>query len=195
MRKEIIANLRPTINSYETVQHCITPDFCLFVHITIWPNVRPPADLGAFCDNRSRMNPRRIARPLIEKLEDLAEVHVRIGRAQRGQRRQGSLPVHSNPFFDEDGRGARRLQQREVPPIRQEGDLPRFGILNPGDSANLEVRRAFQPASQFLRNLSKFHGEGSSNCCVAFVGLSASLAQGKEGSTASQSDYSLKRRG
>src|SRR5712692_2888448 len=35
----------------------------------------------------------------------------------------------------------------------------------------------------------------SSIRCVAFVGLSASLAQAKEGSTARQSDYSLKRRG
>src|SRR5260370_17755544 len=109
MRKEIIANLRPTINSYETVQHCITPDFCLFVHITIWPNVRPPADLGAFCDNRSRMNPRPIARPLIEKLEDLAEVHVRIVRAQCGQRRQGSLPVHTSPFSHTDVLAAHML--------------------------------------------------------------------------------------
>src|SRR5260370_42071142 len=100
MRKEIIANLRPTINSYETVQHCITPDFCLFVHITIWPNVRPPADLGAFCDNRRRMNPRRVARPLMERLEGLAEVHVSVSAARRGHRRPGRRPGHTNPFYD-----------------------------------------------------------------------------------------------
>jgi hypothetical protein len=39
---------------------------------------------------------------------------------------------------------------------------------------------AFQSASQFLRNFSKFH-EGLLN---TFLGLTASLAQAKEGSTA-----------
>src|SRR6266478_732736 len=125
----------------------------------------------------------------------MSKREVRVGRAQRRQGWQGCFSLHRNSFFDEDRRGARRLQQRKVPPICEERDLPRFGVLNPSHSANVEFRRALQSASQFLRNFSKFHGKGSSIYCVAFAGLSASLAQAKEGSTARQSDYSLKRRG
>src|SRR5260370_2973911 len=140
------------------------------------------------------MNHCRIAELVIKKFYAVGQGEVRVRRAQRRQRRQGSVAIHGNSFFDEDGRGARRLQQRKVPPICQERDLPRFGVLNPSHSANVEFRRTFQPASQFLRNFSKFH-EGAPQSVVAFVGLSASLAQAKEGSTARQSDYSLKRRG
>src|SRR5260370_496425 len=140
------------------------------------------------------MNHCRIAELVIKKFYAVGQGEVRVRRAQRRQRRQGSVAIHGNSFFDEDGRGARRLQQRKVPPICQERDLPRFGVLNPSHSANVEFRRTFQPASQFLRNFSKFH-EGAPQSVVAFVGLSASLAQAKEGSTAGQSDYSLKRRG
>ena len=71
MRKEIIPNLGAAVNGYEAMQHRIAPDFCLFLHITIRPNVRALADPGAFRDNRCWMNPRRIARRLIEKLEAL----------------------------------------------------------------------------------------------------------------------------
>src|SRR5260370_27945607 len=99
--------------------------------------------------------------------------------AQRAQGGRGGLRTQRTSFFKKTRRGTRGLQQRKVPPIRQEGNLPRFGKLDPRHPANLEFRRTFQSASQFLRKFSKFH-RGAPQF---FMGLSASLAQAKEGST------------
>src|SRR6266446_2163508 len=49
------------------------------------------------------------------------------------------------------------MEQRKVPPIGKERNLPRFGMLDSGYPANLEFRWTFQSASQFLRNFGKFH--------------------------------------
>src|SRR5882724_865548 len=70
------------------------------------------------------------------------------------------------------------MEQRKVPPIGKERNLPCLGMLDSRYPANLEFRWTFQLASQFLRNFSKFH-EGAPQY---FLGLSASLAQAKEGS-------------
>src|SRR5437773_2853302 len=64
-------------------------------------------------------------------------------------------------------------------------------MFDAGDAANVDFGRAFQAASEFLRDFSKFHGEAP-ECLVR---LPASLAQAKEGSTAGPRAYSLKRRG
>src|SRR5437899_7487106 len=53
-------------------------------------------------------------------------------------------------------------------------------MFDPGDSVNLDFRRAFQAATQFLRDIGKSHGEAPE----LLVRLIASFAQGKEGSTA-----------
>src|SRR2546429_237162 len=84
---------------------------------------------------------------------------VGICRAQRGGGGRGRLRVQRNSFFEENRRGARGLKQREVPPIGEERDLPRFGMFDAGDSANLDFRRAFQAATQFLRDIGKSHGK------------------------------------
>src|SRR6266481_3502763 len=182
VREEIIANLRAAINCNETVQHGVAPNFDVFVHIAVRPNMRPVANLCGFRDDGCRMNPRRIGRRLIEKLDRLCKCQIGIAGAQRRKRRQRRLPLQGNSFFDEDRRGARRLQQRKVAPIGKERNLPRFGMLDSRYPANLEFRWTFQSASQFLRNFGKFH-EGAPQF---FLGLSASLAQAKEGSIVGQ---------
>src|SRR5207249_9336860 len=53
-------------------------------------------------------------------------------------------------------------------------------MFDAGDSANLDFRRAFQAATQFLRDIGKSHGKAPE----LLVRLTARLAQGKEGSTA-----------
>src|SRR5712675_3116871 len=45
VREEIIANLRAAINRNETVQHGVAPNFDVFVHIAVRPNMRPVANL------------------------------------------------------------------------------------------------------------------------------------------------------
>src|SRR5439155_13950252 len=142
-------------------------NFHLFVNITVRSYMRPLTNPGTFRDDRRRMNPWRIAWRLIKELDRLSKCQIWITRAQRGECRQRRLPIQRNSFFDKNRRGARRLKQRKVPPIRKERNLPRFGILDAGHAANLELRRALQSASQFLRDFSKFHGKGSSILCEA----------------------------
>src|SRR5437016_5067345 len=157
MREEVVANLRSAIESDEAVQHRIAANFHLFVNVAIRSYMRSLTNPGAFRDDRRRMNPWRIAWRLIEKLDRLSKCQIWITRAQRRECRQRRRPVQRNSIFDKNSRGAGRLKQRKVPPIRKEGDLPRFRMLDPGHAVNLKVRRALQSASQFLRNFSKFH--------------------------------------
>src|SRR5437667_12443308 len=89
----------------------------------------------------------------------MAQGEVRLCRGQRGEGGQGRLPVRRNSFFDETRGGARGLEQREIPPIGEERDLSRFGMLDARDSVNLDFRRAFQAATQFLRDIGKSHGK------------------------------------
>src|SRR5258708_4772220 len=100
----------------------------------------------------------------------------RIGRTECSQRRQAPFALHGGTFFDKHRRGARGLQKREVAPVGEKGELAGFGILDPGDTANLNFRLAFQAASKLLRDLGKFHGDDS-------LTLGASLAQRGERST------------
>src|SRR5260370_2547674 len=129
--------------------------------------MRAFADPRAFRDNGGRMDPRRITWLLIKKLERVGKREIGIRRAQRGKRRKIGMTHHLDAFVDQNRGGKRGMEQRKVPAIREECYLPRFGILHSSHPANLEFRRAFQAASQFLRDFSKFHGECSSVVCEA----------------------------
>src|SRR5258708_24124753 len=64
-------------------------------------------------------------------------------------------------------------------------------MLDSGYPANLEFGRAFQSTSQFLRNLRKFHGKGSSILCRAVC----ESRTGQRGKYSRSESYSLKRQG
>src|SRR5882724_2223679 len=110
MREEIIANLHTTIDADETMKHSIPPDFRFFIHIAVRPNMRALANLGALGDDRCRMNPWRIPRRLIEKLEGPREGSVWACRTQCRQCWQRCLSLQRNSFFDQNCRGACGLQ-------------------------------------------------------------------------------------
>src|SRR5437879_2082199 len=101
VREEIVANLRAAINCNETVQHGVAPNFDVFVNITVGPNMCHLPNPCAFRDDRRRMNPRRIAWRLIDKLDRLCKCQIGIAGAQRRKRRQRRLSLQGNSFFDE----------------------------------------------------------------------------------------------
>src|SRR5260370_26892974 len=88
-----------------------------------------------------------------------AGANAKVGSPSAKPRRRGDEGprVARIPFSEKTRRGARGLQQGKVPPIREKGDLAGFGMFDSRDPGNLEFRRTFQSASQFLRDFRKFH--------------------------------------
>src|SRR6266702_3652023 len=119
----------------------ITTPFCRITRSPMRQNSR------TLRDNGCRMDPRRITWLLIKKLERVGKREIRIRRAQRGKRREIGMTRHLDAFLDQNRGGKRGMEQRKVPPIREECYLPRFGVLHSSHPANLEFRRAFQAAS------------------------------------------------
>src|SRR4029077_9132114 len=67
--------------------------------------------------------------------------------------------LQRDALIDKHRRSARRLQKREVAAIGEERDLPGLRLLDAGNTVNFHVGRAFQAASELLRNFNQFHDE------------------------------------
>jgi hypothetical protein len=116
---------------------------------------------------------------LIEKFDGVGEREIWIRRAQRGKAGQAGIAFDVDAFFNQHGRGACGLQQREVAAVSEKGDLAWLGMFYPGNAVDGDLTGAIKTAAELLGNVGKFHGHKDGS-----LQLGASLAQRDEGSTA-----------
>jgi len=150
-------------------QNRVAPNFRLFVHKAIRADVCALPDPCRLRHHGRRMNTGRIARRLIEKLDGVRESQIRIGGAQRCDRREPLGAFERDALIDEHRRGACGFQKREIAAIGEKRDLPGLCVFDAGNAADFGVGRAFQAAGKLLRNFREFHGRGSSYECESRI--------------------------
>src|SRR5580692_9651693 len=151
----------------------------IFSHYTVRADMCACPDFGGLSDECRRMESGRVSRRLIEEFDSVGEGEVRVCGTQRGEPGRAGVAFDVDTFLDEHGRGARRLEKREVAPVGEKSDLARLGMFDPGDAVHGSLARAVETAAEFLGNLREAHGHKYSS-----LPLGASLAQREEGSTA-----------
>jgi hypothetical protein len=165
--EEIVADGGATIDGDEAMQHGVAANHSIFVDETIRANVRAFADARAFCNDGRWMNARSIIRRLVKELQSMRKSQIGIGRTESSQRRCGRTTLDRNSFFDKNSGSASGLEKWEVAAIGEKGQVARLGVLDARDAGDFRIRRTFEPASEFLRNSRKFHGEISSRFTLA----------------------------
>ncbi len=75
---EVIANLRTTVDGYETVKDGIAADLGFLVDVTVRSNMRTFANPGRLRDDSGRVSARRVLRRLVKKFNGLGKCQIGI---------------------------------------------------------------------------------------------------------------------
>jgi len=159
--EEAVADFCAAVNRDETVQDGVAANLHVFVDVAIRADVGAFADVRGLGDDGGGVDAGCVAGGLIEEFNGVSESQIGICGAKRGEGRGVRGALDGDTLFDEHGRGARGFQKREVTAVGQESELAGFGVVHAGDTVDFDVWRAFQAASEFLRDFREFHGHGS----------------------------------
>ena len=157
MGEEVLTDASAAIDGNEAVQDGIAADSDVLVDEAVRTNVRAFADVGRLGNDRSGMDAGGVARGLVKEFDGVGEGEIWIRRAQGSNGRRSGRAYEGDTVFDEDGRGARRFEKREVAAIGEEGELAGFGVVDSRDATNFDVRTTFEAAVQLLRKFREFH--------------------------------------
>src|SRR5262249_5054634 len=85
------------------------------------------------------VNTRGISRRLGEKFNGTGECKVGIVAAEESEKSPAGFARDGNVVVDENGRSARRFEEREVAPVRGESDLTSLSFFESRDAVNFGI--------------------------------------------------------
>src|SRR5215813_15674355 len=137
--EKVVADLCATIDADGAVKNGILADDGVFVHETVWADVRVRPDFCRSRDNSGGMNTRRITWRLVEKFEGSGKSKIWICTAQQCNRCGRRSACYGDAFIDKDSGSFGGFEQRVVALVREKGNLPRLGFFDARDARDLHA--------------------------------------------------------
>ena len=155
--EKIVSDLGVPINRHEAVKDCISSDFDILVDKTVRADVRPACNSGRRRDDGRRMDTRFIARRLMKHVDCPGKIQLRVGGAKKGYGRECSIALDGQLFCHQCRRGCGSSDRVAIALVRDEGELTRLGILNPGHIGDFDFSISLEHTAETLGNFFKFH--------------------------------------